>query len=262
MFKKTFMNFSTSNFKKRSNLRLLSLSVLAIFVFFGCSKKTTYLLGSWIQEDLQPKQYEKLAVLTFSPNVDSRANVELALVDEFEKQGVKAMSTFSLFTMASNMKEIKEAGITDEQIEKAMKKKVEDNNFDAILIISVLDASQHERYVQGNTASVGVGVGVPGAGVGGIGFASPYVNYLNYPAYNYPYYGYYSYTIASTTSPGYYEKTTDAFVESNLYDVASEKLIWTAQTESKKVTSVEREAPKFAKIIVDDMVKKKALLKK
>jgi hypothetical protein len=157
--------------------------------------------------------------------------------------------------MASNMKEIKDAGITDEQIQNAMKKKVEDNNFDAILIISVLNAEQHERYVQGNTASVGVGVA-------GMGFGSPYVNYLNYPAYNYPYYGYYSYTVASTTSPGYYEKTTDAFVESNLYDVASEKLIWTAQTESKKVSSVEKEAPKFAKIIVDDIVKKKALLKK
>lgn len=251
--------FPYSELKKMTKLKFMKFlfyGILATLVFAGCTKKVTTLLGSWTLENHEPKKYEKLAVLVFSPNINSRANVELAMADEFEKAGVKAMSTFSLFTMASNMEDIKKAGITDEQIEEAMKNKVAKNNIDAILIISVLDSKQHERYVQGSGASVGVGVGV-----GGMGFASPYVNYLNYPAYSYPYYGYYSYTVASTSSPGYYKTTTDAFVESNLYDIETEKLIWTAQTKSKEITSVEKEAPKFAKIIVDDIVKKKVLLK-
>jgi hypothetical protein len=249
---------SVSNHSKISNLKFMKYlfyGLLAVLIFTGCAKKVTTLLGSWTMENLEPKQYEKLAVLVFSPNVNSRGNVELALADEFEKAGVKAMSTFSLFTMASNMAEIKAAGITDEQIEEAMKKKIADNNIDALLIVSVLNTKKHERFVQGGGVSVGVGVG-------GMGFANPYYNAMAYPAYNYPYYGYYSYTVASTSSPGYYETTTDAFVESNLYDIASEKLIWTAQTNSKEITSVEKEAPKFAKIIVDDIIKKKALLRK
>jgi hypothetical protein len=248
---------SMSNHNKSIKLKFIKhlfLGMLAAIVFIGCATKATSLLGSWTMENLQPKKYEKLAILVFSPNVNSRGNVELALADEFEKAGVKAMSTFSLFTMASNMAEIKAAGITDEQIEEAMKKKVAQNNIDALLIVSVLNTKQNERYVQGGGVSVGVGVG-------GMGFANPYYNAMAYPAYNYPYYGYYSYTVASTTSPGYYKTTTDAFVESNLYDIASEKLIWTAQTESKELTSVEKEAPKFAKIIVGDIIKKKALIK-
>jgi len=245
-------SISYPDYQKETKLKFMKVifySLLAVLIASGCSTQKTYLLGSWTMENLQPKKYEKLAVLVFSPNVSSRANVELAVVDAFEKEDVKAMSTFSLFTMASNMKEIKEAGITEEQIEKAMKEKVESNNFDAILIISVLDTKQHEHYVQGGGTSVGISL------------ASPYYP-MAYPTYAYPYYGYYSYTVASTSKPGYYEKTTDAFLESNLYDVASEKLIWTAQTETKKLTSVETEAPRFAKIIVDDIIKKKALLQK
>ena len=238
-------------------MKFLFYGILATIIFTGCAKPSTTLLGSWTKEDLEPKKYEKLAVLVFSPNVNSRGNVELALAEEFEKADVNAMSTFSLFTMASNMAEIKAAGITDEQIEEAMKKKVKDNNIDALLIISVLNTTEHERYVQGGGVSVGVGVSG-----GGMGFANPYYKNMAYPAYTYPYYGYYSYTVASTSSPGYYEKTTDAFLESNLYDIESEKLIWTAQTKSKEVTSVEKEAPKFAKVIVDDIIKKKVLIRK
>lgn len=231
-------------------MKFLFYGFLAIVLFSGCAKKTTSLLGSWTMENLEPKQYEKLAIIVFSPNIDAKANVELALADEFEKAGVKAMSTFSLFTLASNMKEIKDAGITDEQIQEGMKQKVKANNIDALLIISVLDRKEHERYVQGSGASVGISL------------ASPYYNNMAYPAYSYPYYGYYSYTVASTSKPGYYKTTTDYFVESNLYDVASEKLIYTAQTKSKELTSVEKEAPKFAKIIVTDIIQKKALLRK
>ncbi len=242
---------------KSSFMKFLVFGVLAAIIFSGCTKKVTTLLGSWTMENLEPKKYEKLAVLVFSPNVNARGNVELAVADAFEKAGVNAMSTFSLFTMASNMAEIKAAGITDEQIEEAMKKKVLANNIDALLIITVLSTSENSRYVQGGGVSVGVGVSG-----GSMGFANPYYNAMAYPAYNYPYYGYYSYTVATTTSPGYYEKTTNAFLESNLYDIASEKLIWTAQTDSKEVTSVEKEAPKFAKIIVDDIIKKKVLLRK
>ena len=242
---------SIKNLLKPNFVKIVVIGLIFPMLFSGCTKKYTTLLGSWTLENHEPKKYEKLAVLVFSPNIDSRANVELALADEFEKAGVKAMSTFSLFTMASNMKDLKEAGITDEQIEEGMKKKVKDNNIDAILIVSVLNSSQHERYVQGSSTSVGVGMTV----------GSPYFN-TYYPTYAVPYYGYYSATIATTTKPGYYKTTTDAFIESNLYDVATEKLIYTAQTNSKEVSSVEKEAPKFANIIVSDIVKKKVLLKK
>ncbi len=191
--------FILSPVSKLKFMKFFLYGFIATLIFAGCTTKKNYLLGSWTMENLQPKQYEKLAVLVFSPNVNSRANVELAIADEFEKAEVKAMSTFSLFTMASNMKEIKAAGITDEQIQKAMKEKVESNNFDAILIISVLDTKQNERYVRGGGASVGISP------------ASPYYS-MGYPAYNYPYYGYYSYTVTSTSAPGYYEKSTDAFL--------------------------------------------------
>ena len=230
-------------------MKYLLYGFMATALFYGCAKKTTLLLGSWTLENLEPKKYEKLAIVAFTPNIDSRANVELALADEFEKVGVKAMSTFSLFTMAGNIEDIKKAGITDEQIQESIKEKVHKNNFDAIMMISVLDQKKHEQYVAGSGSSVGISL------------ASPYYNPTYYPTYAYPYYGYYSYTVASTYTPGYYKTVTDVFVEINLYDVATEKLIWTAQTESKELTSVEKEAPKFAKIIVEDIIKKKALLK-
>ena len=81
-----------------------------------------------------------------------------------------------------------------------------------------------------------------------------------YASYGYPYYGYYSYAYSTVYSTGYYTTATSYFIESNLYDVASQKLMWTAQTNTDDPTSIETESANFARIIADDLMVKKVIM--
>ena len=52
------------------------------------------------------------------------------------------------------------------------------------------------------------------------------------------YYGYYSYAYDYAYSPGYYEKYEVMKLESNLYDVKTEKPVWSMQSESLEMDKI------------------------
>jgi hypothetical protein len=107
------------------------------------------------------------------------------------------------------------------------------------MIVALLDKEKEQKYVQG--ASVGVGM--------------PY----GYGGYRGSYYGYYGYASGAVYSSGYYTTSTSYFIEANLYDVKSSQLIWTASTRTTDPSDLEYEAKNFARIIVDDLLKKEVL---
>ena len=124
-----------------------------------------------------------------------------------------------------------------EEVRQHARERINKFGFDAILIIALLDQESETRYNQGSTFSFAV------------------------PAYQYNYYGYYQYAYATISTPGYYTTKTTYFLESNLYDVETEGLIWTGQTKtSKNSSSIHKDSQVFASIITQEIVKQKALI--
>jgi len=229
-------------------MKHLFYTLLLTGILMGCSKTTT-MIASWKRPDFVAKKYQKLGVVVFSPRMSSRAIVETDMAYEFRVRGVKAIGTFDVFPFAGRKELIQK--MDPEELKQKVRKRVNDMKMDALLTITVLDKEKEQRYVQGTNVSVGVGAPIYGAG---------YPYYSGHAAYRHSYYGYYAYAAGTVYDNGYYTTTTTYFVETNVYDVETEQLIWTGQTKTKDPDSLEKESKNFAKLIVDEILKKQVLV--
>ncbi len=208
------------------------------FLFSGC--KPTELVGSWKDPSSTTKDFKKIGVVTLSPNMNGRAVLETELAGALRAAGAPVIATFDIFPLAGRNELIEEMELTDEQVKEHIRKRIEEFNFDAILVMAVLDVQKEERYHAATGSSISVG-------------------FPAYPAYNYGYTGYYGYVYNTVYTPGYYETASTYFLESNLYDVATEQLIWTGQTRTKDPKSIDKEAAEIAKLITHELKTKGAL---
>jgi len=199
-----------------------------VILFSSC--RSTQLIGSWAREQASPKEFKEIGVVVLTPNMSGRSIVEIDLATVLHQKGIKATPTFDIFPLAAKTELFTD--VEAEEMRQRIKERVEKFGFDGLLIVAVLNQETETRYNQGSSFS----------------FA--------YPAYQYNYYGYYQYAYATIHTPGYYSTTTTYFLESNLYDVATEGLLWTAQTETKrKASSIHKESKVFANIIAQEMAK-------
>jgi hypothetical protein len=211
-------------------MKYLKPFIVLFVVLTACS--ATSMLASWNQKDVPPHKYGRIAIVVISPNTQTRATVEDALSAQFKSRKINADPTFNTFPMAGQIGQI---DIDTAVLQQKIRERVTANHFEGLLTIVLLDKQKEQRYVEGSSISIAA------------------------PVYGYPYYGYYSYAYQTVYTSGYYVNSTSYFLESNLYDVASGKLIWTAQTKTENPSSIEAEAPNYARIIVDDLLTKKVI---
>jgi hypothetical protein len=207
---------------------------LPILFVFLVSCRSTELIGSWKREDVPAKNYKEVGVVVLTKNMSSRSIVEVDLATVLHQKGIKATPTFDIFPFAAKQDLFED--IDPEEMRLKVKERVEKFEFDRLLIVTLLNQETETRYNQGSSFSFAV------------------------PAYQYNYYGYYQWAYATISAPGYYTTKTTYFLESNLYDVSTEALIWTAQTKTNiKASSIHKESQVFANIIAQELVKTKAL---
>jgi len=82
--------------------------------------------------------------------------------------------------------------------------------------------------------------------------------YTPAPAY-YGFYGYYSSSYAMVSTPGYYQEDKVYSVETNVYDVRTEKLVWSGVTETINPETGQDAATSIADTIVGDMIASKVI---
>ncbi len=229
--------------QKEKHMKKLIIVILAGMMLAGCSPSTE-LMVTWKTGEYAPKQYKNIGILAVLKSNEARVDVETSIRDALQARGIKGTDTWTIWQFANNPEIMKKMGMEGEKLKEVIKQKVAEQQMDALLIVSLFDSFKEERYVPGKSTSVGVGFS-PGM----------------YPAYGYPYYGYVGYSFNTMSTPGYYTDASTYFVESNLYDIASEKLIWTGQTRTKMESSLEVEAAKLGRVLVNGMIKDKVLAK-
>ncbi len=217
--------------------------LLSILVIVSSCSPSIQMGASMKMTDNPPPVYTKLAVLVVSPREAVRANLEEAIAIEFRTRGIKAVSTFTMFPLANRMNEI-ELDISEEERQEAIREKIRSREIDGIMIVALLNSETEERYVSGPSLSVG----------------APTVIYDS-PIYNQPYSGYYTYTMATVYGKGYYETNSTFFVEANIYNASDERLIYTGQISLNNPSKLGADSEKFAEIIVEDIIRKKAVAK-
>jgi hypothetical protein len=190
----------------------LSLVLVLFMAFSSCAPKVVT-TGFWYNKEREPKPVERIYILSLGQKVMNNAIVENDFYTECNRRGIQTVKNSLIAPRMLS---------TQMQTKEEILQHVNENKCDAIFTISLLDIKTESRYVPG-TVSVGVS-----------GYYNPYA----YNHYN-DFYGYYNYNYAAISSPGYYVSDKTYFIECNLFDVKSEKLIFSIQSKTSNPTDME-----------------------
>lgn len=118
--------------------------------------------------------------------------------------------------------------------------------FDGVITMRFIRADSQTQYVPGTSGYYG-GMGYPGMGYGyaggyGMGYGAGFGGW--YGAYAPAYY-----------SPGYYQENTYYYVETNIFDLKNNKLVWSATTKSLDVSDTNTTVDEIMQACVNEMRK-------
>lgn len=202
-------------------VRALAVAVI-IAIIAGCTS-TTRLVSVGKSADAKAP-YKRVMVLAITDNGQIRQVIEQGLAAELDKAGV--INVVASLSMPGGLdKERPDA------IRVLAESAVKENGADAVLVVSLLNAEVREDYVPPRKDVVAVSV------------APYYMGYGAFIGYNYK----------TMYTPGYFVKEQLYYVQSNLFDVSSEKSVWQAQSETINPKDIQSGVSAFSQVIIGQL---------
>jgi hypothetical protein len=165
-----------------------------VLAALGACSAPTQLTSDWADPSLGNHVYKKIVVVGITPKAAGRRAYEDAFVGELQARGIEAIPSY---TFGGTGQIDKDAAIA----------KLKEMSADGVLVTRLVDKETVQNYYPPTYASV------PSSYYGG-------------------WYGYYSTGYSYMYSPGYVEENKIYRVETNLYNVANDKLAWSGLTET------------------------------
>lgn len=202
------------------------LSILFVYFLSACGTNTK-IVGAWTSEEIPAnKSYEKVFIAALTPNTNVQNAIENNLATAARQRGIEAATSAQVFTKSFTK---------DEQpSKKEILDKVKAQNADAIFTVTLLDQETETRYVPGSTT---------------------YYRPMTYGRYYGSFYNYYTTMYPVTYEPGYYKTDQVYYMESNLYDAETEKLIWSAQSKTVNPSNIDSFARDYTQAMVNELIK-------
>jgi len=196
-------------------------------LLMAASCTTSKITTSWKAENIVPQTYNKILVLGLIREADRtiQENMENHLVDDLKELGYNAVSSLHEYGPKA----------FDSMDETAAINKLKDSGVDAVLTIVLLDKQKERKYVPGNM------------------FYSPYGFYYS------RFWGYRTALYHRIYEPDYYVIDTKYFWESNLYNMSTQQLVYSVQTQSFDPANSESLGHEYGQMIVKNMVKQNVL---
>jgi hypothetical protein len=210
--------------KQRGELPMKRVLVLMMPLFlFLAACSSTNVTNSWKDKDISAASFRKVLVVAMLPEKDRdlRQQMEDEMVDDLAKRGYAALSAYAEYGPKAF------AGMSEKQVLQQLDR----NKIDGVITVSLLNTEQSENYVPGS------------------------VRYEPYAVVYNRFYRTYQTYYNRTYTPGYTDRQTNYFFETNLYDVNSNKLLYSAQSKSFDPSSASQIANEVSKAVVKDMQK-------
>ena len=206
---------------------------LAAVSFISCSTSQR-VTTSWVnRENAKEQLYNKVFILAITQNQAARNLVESDLRRQIIGLGLEAETSYDVFpaTFTKDTAPSREIILA----------KVRELKCDLIFTIALFDSKTETKYVPGSTSY-----------------------YAPYPAYGYyggfgSYYGYYSPTVYS---PGYYTTDKVYYLEANLFDTDSEKILWSVQSETYNPEDLKEFSAEYSELMIDQAYKDRIIRKR
>lgn len=206
------------------SFRIAGITAL-ILITAACATTGTKITGSWTRLDHEPANFNRIVVLGIAPNSTNRRIFEDHVQTKLAEAGYPVTAALDLLPPTAAV------GTISKEIVMEIFKSVE---ADAVFTMSVRHMEDTRRYVPGS---------------------SVYVPYY----YNVPFYDYYSGFSNYYYTPGYYTGSLQIFLEANLFDFNTGELIWSAQSKTTDMTSIDKMAAEYAEIIVADFIRQQVV---
>jgi len=200
------------------------IGIVSSFLLLACSTSTR-ITDIYKNSAVTPKRYQTILIIAMTSHANAKAVIESNLAEAASMHGYKAIKSTDVF---------KKTFTKDESQNKDLvMKTVRDLHADAIFTVTLVDKTSETRYV-------------PGSGP-----------YMPYPAFGWygNFWSYYSHWYPITYNPGYYTTDKMYYLESNLYDVSSEQLLWSVQSETINPSSLDDFSKSYTKALVKALKK-------
>ena len=198
-----------------------------IFTACGPSQQIT---NSWINPEANSKgPYESIFVIVLSQDKETSFSVEDRMAAIIASRGQKFVVSSAVFPPNLSISE----NFSREQMAEAIKR----TGCDAVFVIALLDVKTDEHYQPGHAYYP-----------------------MNYGMYG-SYYGYYNHYYPQVYSPGYYTSDKTYYIETNFYDLESDQLLWSIQSEAYNPSSLDSWFDKYSYDLINEL-KKEAVINK
>jgi hypothetical protein len=181
--------------------------MLLLLILTACSKATmTNFSQSYRNPGYEETVFKRVLIIAVAQNEESRKTFEDALASAIANEGGTAAPSYTVLPDSTQ--------ISEQQLYTV----IQDAGIDGVLLTRLLSVDKDTEYTPPKK------------------YNNPQTRY--YPAgpgwgYGYGgYYGWYGTTYAEVHTPGYFDTSTTLKLESNLYSVATNELVWTGQSET------------------------------
>jgi hypothetical protein len=207
------------------------LIMLGTAMLCSCSPSTR-ITASWVDPTAtnQMTTGKKVFIASLTRNLEVRSKLEDALAKEAESRQISAIKSSEHFRPDFYQ------NIPSEQ---QLLTQIRETGANSILTVSLIDTKSETRHVPGTRTY------------------SPYSFYRWYGGF----YSYFNYWQPSFYDPGYYVEDKTYFLETNLYSVDKNQIIWSAQSETMNPGSIDNFVSTYPKVIIAQLIKDGLLTK-
>jgi hypothetical protein len=202
-------------------LRLFLCAVLGVAA--GCSTSST-LVQRWSDANYSGTKGQKMMIMALGPNERNRNMWEEVFSSALT--AVKVQPVRGSTALPSGA----------EADEPTLKQAIKDSGVKLVAVTRLVDVEKEQVYVPGSTY------------------------YTPAPSY-YGMYGYYNYGYGMVNEPGYYQENKIYKLETNVYDVQTEKLVWSGLTETVNPETAADGANSVVQVVIGDMIASKIIQK-
>ena len=207
--------------------------LMTTFIFAACSspKKST---GVWVnKEKIQGKSFSKIFIVVMTADPEARSTVENDIAAIATSRGHPVVK--SIDVIETDIKNPK-VPTKDEVVAK-----IKETGCDGVFVAALLKKEEAVGFTQGTTAYS----------------IAPYQSYGGGT-----YTGYYTYWYPSVSTPDYYSHEKTYVMQSNLYDVASEEIMWSVQSKVFSPETIKKFSQAYTSTLVKQLEKGNLIKKK
>lgn len=199
------------------NFRTSFIAAAALFIG-GCATTTTELVSVALDKE-SAGHFNNIMVMAISDNQQVRETVEQSLSGEIAGTGTQTMNASDY--LSGNL-----ASMSKDELRDMAKQAVEENGADAVLVATLIDNDVRDQYTP------------------------PQVNQVAIPVVEPRFGSYVGMQYDTVMMPGYFTSQQEVYVQTMLFDVATGKAVWKAQSKTINPLSLERGVENFSSVMV------------